>query len=70
MNKEQVIKILTEMNKWRRGLSPYNEMHPVPYSSTVYGEALDSAIQFLSAGPGDSAKENQEQENYENNLTI
>lgn len=42
MNKQEVIKILTESNQWRRG-----EVKDYPYSPETIGEAIDAAIEIL-----------------------
>ena len=47
-NKKQVIEILTEMQKWRRGVAPYDVFGvSPPHSPRMFGEAIDYAIDFL-----------------------
>lgn len=48
MTKEQAIKVLTEMQMWRRGEGSYSVMgNEMPYSPAIYGEAIDFAINYL-----------------------
>lgn len=47
MKTQETLKILTEHSKWRRGIKPYNKPGTMPYSATIYGEALDDAIEKL-----------------------
>ena len=52
MTKEQALTILTEQQKWRREMPPYDgedpETHrPMPYTVREYGQALDVAIETL-----------------------
>jgi hypothetical protein len=59
MNKEEALKIIVEMQRWRRGQSPYDCEQPVnlPYTSKQYGEALDVAIGILATdNHGDSRR--------------
>lgn len=51
MNLERCIQILTEHNKWRRGVAPYDGMPPnkMPEATPKeLGEAIDFAINKLS----------------------
>lgn len=49
MNKEQAIKVLSEMQMWRRGEGAYSIMGEVmPYSPAIYGEAIDYAIKYMN----------------------
>lgn len=44
----KAIEILSEFNKWRRGLPPYDVWgEKLPYSPTEIGEAIDCAIEKL-----------------------
>lgn len=54
MTKEEATTILTEMQKWRRGLPPYDGETPdthrdMPYSPKEFGEAIDTAIECMTA---------------------
>lgn len=49
MNPQQVIKILTEHNLWRRG-----EVKDYPHSPYEIGLAIDAAIELLTTAPRDS----------------
>jgi hypothetical protein len=46
MKKNTAIKILTEMQAWRRG---DGELNRPPYSSEEYGLAIDFAIRYISS---------------------
>lgn len=54
MKKEQVIEILTEMQKWRRSEHPYEEQNSIPYTPKQYGEAIDFALDELLKGDNKS----------------
>lgn len=48
------IKVVKEMQKWRRGESPYNgvtpeEYKPMPYSPKEFGDAIDKLILFAES---------------------
>jgi hypothetical protein len=45
MDKKQAIKILHEMQKWRRYTG--NEIKKMPYSPYTFGLAIDYAIKYL-----------------------
>lgn len=52
MKLEDAIKVLTEMQKWRRAQPPYDgdtpETHKeMPYTATTFGFAIDFAIGFM-----------------------
>lgn len=52
MKLKDAIKILTEMQKWRRAQPPYDgdtpETHKkMPYSAETFGHAIDFAIGFM-----------------------
>ena len=47
MTKERALEILKEFAKWRKGESPYDEDSTIPFSVTLYGEALGVAIKTL-----------------------
>lgn len=52
MKLDDVINILTEMQKWRRAQPPYDgdtpETHKeMPYSAETFGNAIDFAIGFM-----------------------
>lgn len=47
----EAIKVCKEMQKWRRGESPYDGEDPkmyrfMPYSPKEFGEAIDKLIRF------------------------
>tara|TARA_S200002703_G_scaffold145900_1_gene140555 strand:+ start:3826 stop:3999 length:174 start_codon:yes stop_codon:yes gene_type:complete len=46
MKHEEALKILQQMQLWRRGDPPY-ELLGMPYTPQQYGEALDVAIELL-----------------------
>ena len=53
MNVREARAILCEMQKWRRGLPPYDgetpETHrPMPHTPEEFGEAIDIAINIIS----------------------
>lgn len=50
MTKTQALKVLQEMQKWRRGEYPYDDEggKSMPYEPSVFGEAIDVAIEELS----------------------
>jgi len=47
MKTKKAIKILKEMNKWRRAEPPYEEMGSMPYNPGKYGKAIDQAIKVM-----------------------
>lgn len=53
MTEKLALKVLTEMNKWRRGEPPYDDVSPeryeaMPYEPSQFGEAIDVAIEVLN----------------------
>lgn len=49
MNRDQIINILTEHNKWRRGDGKYNRTGSNPHPPNVIGAAVDGAIGLLES---------------------
>lgn len=48
MTIDECIKILTEHNKWRRGIEPYDDSRKeFPFGVKAVGEAIDYAIEEL-----------------------
>ena len=52
MKLDDAIRVLTEMQKWRRAQPPYDgdtpETHKgMPYSAETFGHAIDFAIGFM-----------------------
>lgn len=48
MNRDEAILVLTEMQKWRRGMKPYDEAGcQSPYSPRVYGLAIDYSLRWM-----------------------
>lgn len=52
MKLDDAIKILTEMQKWRRAQPPYDgdtieRYKGMPYSAETFGHAIDFAISFM-----------------------
>lgn len=70
MKVEEVIKVLTEFNKWRRGEPPYdwNEdpslMIEFPFDVKEVGEAIDEAINMLKHAD-DMEREEKRETKYE-----
>jgi len=48
MKQEEVIKLLKEFNKWRRGKGKKYSQPGLPLNPTEIGEAIDFAIEHLS----------------------
>lgn len=54
MSLEKCINVVKEMQKWRRGESPYDgitpeDYKPMPYSPKEFGDAIDSLIRFAES---------------------
>lgn len=54
MSLEECIDIAKEMQKWRKGESPYDgitpeDYKPMPYSPKEFGDAIDSLIRFAES---------------------
>lgn len=54
MSLEECINIAKEMQKWRKGESPYDgitpeDYKPMPYSPKEFGDAVDSLIRFAES---------------------
>ena len=54
MSLEECINIAKEMQKWRKGESPYDgitpeDYKPMPYSPKEFGDAIDSLIRFAES---------------------
>jgi len=48
MKTKKAIKILKEMNKWRRAEPPYDSpLAEVPYTPKQYGKAVDQAVKVM-----------------------
>ena len=63
MNIEEVVHILSEFNKWRRGLPPYewnedpSKQKELPYSAVEIGIAIDEAVDMLRQAASDMDRE-------------
>lgn len=70
MTTTEAIKILREMNKWRRGEHPYDGETPethrgMPYSPQEFGEAIDEVVERIEEYAPELAYNCHESENGE-----
>jgi len=50
MNRENALLIMTEMQKWRRGVEPYDEVGvKAPYSPQEFGAAIDYCLWWIKS---------------------